>query len=154
MNQQRQGGLTIIEVLAAVTLISITILMVLPLFPTSMAADASSRTRAQAITAAETWLDRYRRGLEPTTSGGPCRLNGNAITCTYPTNHDYRNDTIASHAAASTQLTEQLKNFTSAITARPLRATGSYTQWQITARVSWTEKGTDKYVELTTRALQ
>ncbi|WP_027891587.1 type IV pilus modification PilV family protein [Calidithermus chliarophilus] len=77
-------GMTLMEVLLALVILGLALGMFAPSVVGSMQANADNRTRAQAVAAAEGWLDRFRAKT----------LDFNAFTTarTYDYGYDYAND--------------------------------------------------------------
>lgn len=55
-----RGGLTIIEVLIALAIFAIVTAATVPVLITTMRSNSDNRVRAQAVAAADVWLDRFR----------------------------------------------------------------------------------------------
>jgi prepilin-type N-terminal cleavage/methylation domain-containing protein len=79
-------GLTIIEVLVALTILALLGAVTTPLLVSSMQLNGEGRIRAQAITATESWLDRFR--AKTLNFGEFDRSNGR----TFAYGFDYAND--------------------------------------------------------------
>lgn len=78
------GGVTLIEVLIALTIIAIVTGATVPMMITSMRSSADNRVRAQAVAATEVWLDRFRaKSLDFGTF---------SATVSYPYGYDYGAD--------------------------------------------------------------
>lgn len=140
---RRQGGMTIIEVLVATVVVLVVVASVLPLLTTTMLTNSKSRTRSQALAAAETWLDRYRSGREPLdAAAGVCtRAGTGAVTCIYDARRDYGRDTaIASHVADAATLNTQFAPFKSTIVATPIVNGLNATVWALSVTVAWPQK--------------
>lgn len=84
-------GLTLVEVLIALLIISIVLAASVPIIISSMQSSADNRIRAQAVAATEVWLDRFRaKSLDFSTfSGG----------VSYPYDYDFGADPIFVAAA-------------------------------------------------------
>ncbi|WP_019584638.1 prepilin-type N-terminal cleavage/methylation domain-containing protein [Deinococcus apachensis] len=140
---RRQDGLTITEVLVAIVIVLVIVASVMPLLTASMLSNSKSRTRSQALTAAETWLDRYRSGREPLdTVAGVCTKSATkVVTCTYDYKRDYTKDTaIASHVADGATLNTQFVPFKSTIVATPISSGMNATVWALSVTVAWQQK--------------
>ncbi|GGS00575.1 type II secretion system protein [Deinococcus sedimenti] len=138
----RDSGLTIVEILVAIVIVGVITVAVMPLLTTSMTSNSSSRTRTQAVSAAETWMERYRDGREPVQAVGSCTEGStDVITCTYPKDFNYANDTaITSHAADGASMNTQFQPFKTVLVATPVSSGVNITLWELKVTVSWTEK--------------
>ncbi|MBX3139919.1 MAG: prepilin-type N-terminal cleavage/methylation domain-containing protein [Trueperaceae bacterium] len=57
---ERTKGLTLVEVLIALMIITVVVAASVPIIISSMQSSADNRIRAQAVAATEVWLDRFR----------------------------------------------------------------------------------------------
>ncbi|GGL01381.1 type IV pilus modification PilV family protein [Deinococcus radiotolerans] len=138
----RDAGLTIVEILVAIVIVGVITAAVMPLLTSSMRSNSSARTRTQAVSAAETWMERYRDGREPLKSVGSCTENiSGVVTCTYPLNFNYANDTaVPTHTADGASMNSQFQPFKSVLVATPISEGINVTLWELKVTVSWTEK--------------
>ena len=87
----RRDGLTLVEVMVALVMISIICMISGAFFIDSIQTDADSRNRIQAIAASEGWLDRFRaKSLDFTYF---------ATKQSYPYNYDYASDAQITNAS-------------------------------------------------------
>ncbi|GGN36734.1 type II secretion system protein [Deinococcus daejeonensis] len=138
----RDPGLTIVEILVAIVIVGVITVAVMPLLTTSMTSNSSSRTRTQAVSAAETWMERYRDGREPLKTVGNCVEDASdVVTCTYPLNFDYVADSaVTSHAADGASMNTQFQPFKSVLVATPVSSGVNINLWELKVTVSWKEK--------------
>lgn len=123
-----QHGLTILEVMISLILVSfVSLVPVLFLIPASQT-DSDSRQRTLAIRAAETWLDRYRANQEAIISRPGCVVAGTTMTCTYAKNATY----------STPELTSIMSPFEHVVTVTSGAAGTNVREWTVTAKTSWT----------------
>ncbi|WP_221090493.1 hypothetical protein [Deinococcus aquaedulcis] len=149
---KRAEGLTITEVLVAMLLVLVMATSVSPMLTATMSNNSSSRTRSSALSAAETWIERYRSGQEPLDTVGPCvEVPTGKVTCTYAYDHSFSGDTgIPSHVSDAANLKGQFERFRSVLEATPVSSGSNLSLWELKVQVFWKEKE-EKSVTVYTR---
>jgi prepilin-type N-terminal cleavage/methylation domain-containing protein len=123
---KRTNGFTITEVLIALGILTVVSLASLGPMVTSIRANGDNRIRAQAVIAANIWLDRFRgKTLDFTTF---------QTAKSYGYKYDYSND---SQYSASTdpnraQTNTELQTFKYTITTTPFTSTSPTPIWKVT----------------------
>jgi prepilin-type N-terminal cleavage/methylation domain-containing protein len=123
---KRSNGFTITEVLIALGILTVVSLASLGPMITSIRANGDNRTRAQAVIAANIWLDRFR--------GKTLNFNNFTTEKTYSVNYNYANDTEfgASTDPNLTKLNDELKTFQYKIQTSSYSSTSSTPIWKVT----------------------
>jgi prepilin-type N-terminal cleavage/methylation domain-containing protein len=122
---KRTNGFTITEVLIALGILTVVSLASLGPMITSIRANGDNRIRAQAVIAANIWLDRFRgKTLDFTTF---------QTTKSYGYNYDYSNDTQYSVSTDPNraQTNTELQAFKYTITTTPFTSTSSTPIWKV-----------------------
>ena len=126
VNTKRTGGFTITEVLIALGILTVVSLASLGPMVTSIRANGDNRTRAQAVIAANIWLDRFRgKTLDFTTF---------QTAKAYGYEYDYSSDPQYS-ATGDPNLAKtntELQAFKYNITTTPFTSTSSTPVWKVT----------------------
>ncbi len=143
---KRSSGFTLIEVLIALVIIGSVAAVTVGPMTSSMRLNSDTRTRAQSLTAAEAWLDRFRAKSLSFTSFN--------TTQTYDYKTDYSTNTTFVDAADNdpTALNREWSNFKYAVT------TVSYSTspqiWRVTVQTFYRGSGGESSFVLSTLVRQ
>lgn len=128
---KRQHAFTIIEVLVALGILTVVSLASLGPMVTSIRANGDNRTRAQAINAANIWLDRFRAKT----------LNFSNFTTNqnYGYQYDYSSDPqfTASNDPNLISLNTELQNFKFEVSTAPFTSTSASPIWRVTVKTTY-----------------
>jgi prepilin-type N-terminal cleavage/methylation domain-containing protein len=123
---KRNNGFTIAEVLIALAVLTVVSLASLGPMLTSIRANSDNRTRAQAVIAANVWLDRFRaKTLD---------FNNFTTAKTYGYNYDYSSDTEFSAAIDPNlaALNTELQAFKFSVQTTAFASTSTSPIWKVT----------------------
>jgi prepilin-type N-terminal cleavage/methylation domain-containing protein len=119
---KRTNGFTITEVLIALGILTVVSLASLGPMITSIRANGDNRTRAQAVIAANIWLDRFR--------GKTLNFANFTTAKEYAIGYNYSSDTAFTNAN-DTNLNTELNRFKFKITTTAFTSTSSNPIWNI-----------------------
>jgi prepilin-type N-terminal cleavage/methylation domain-containing protein len=121
---KRNNGFTITEVLIALGILTVVSLASLGPMITSIRANGDNRTRAQAVIAANIWLDQFR--------GRTLSFANFTTAKSYAYNYSYSGDT--DFTSTDTKLNNELKNFQFMVSTSntAVTSTSSTPVWKVT----------------------
>lgn len=133
---KKTHGFTITEVLIALGILTVVSLASLGPMITSIRANSDNRTRAQAVIAANIWLDRFR--------GKSLAFSNYTTAKTYPIGYDYMTDVdfVATNDPNLPALNTELQQFNFVVTTSTFTATSSTPIWNV--RVTTTYKSSSQ----------
>jgi prepilin-type N-terminal cleavage/methylation domain-containing protein len=128
---KQENGFTITEVLIALGILTVVSLASLGPMITSIRANSDNRTRAQAVIAANIWLDRFR--------GKALNFTNYTTAKTYPIGYDYTTDAdfIATNDPNLSALNTELQQFNFVVATNTFTATSSTPIWNVTVTTTY-----------------
>ncbi|THF86467.1 prepilin-type N-terminal cleavage/methylation domain-containing protein [Deinococcus sp. KSM4-11] len=132
-----QDGMSIIEVLVAITVSVIVLSAVSSTLLATIKTDGQSRARTSINTVVESWFDRYRANQEPFGPiGSVCTGSSSAFTCTYAAGSTYASDGVYTHSVSATNMSARFGTYRNVITGTLLNQGTNRQLWQVSVQVT------------------